>query len=143
MKLRALALPLLVAAACRQPLPVDTSASRFIPRDVAIDRLKELLASADSIERTVPRAWFKGDEVTEWIVNDERLEARGGTKPAVGVAFKDVTATRLERVNLFYQLRIFTPAQTNPKKDFLHVNWTQEEPARRALELVDALWRKP
>jgi len=46
---------LLLAVACRQQLLVDTSEARFIPRDVALDGLKEVLPTADGVERTQPR----------------------------------------------------------------------------------------
>lgn len=143
MKMRRMSVLLLLAAACRQPMTVDTSASKLIPRDVAIERLKERLAEADVAEYTSPRHWLPKDEIKEWHVDDRGLEARAANRAPVGVLFKDVTATRLEKVNLFYQVRIFTAAQANTKKDFLHVNWATEEPARRALELLDALWKKP
>ena len=51
--------------------------------------------------------------------------------------------TRLDKVALHYQLRVFTPAQPNPTKAYAHLMWTSEASARRALELFDALRLKP
>ena len=138
----ALILPLL-AVSCRQPIPIDTSSAKLIPRDVAIDRLKEALATADLTACSAPRITLERAEIKEWKVDDLGLEARAEGKEPIRVAFKDVTATRLDKVNLFYQVRVFTEAQPNPKKDFVHFHWAAEAPARRALELLDALWRKP
>lgn len=140
---RAAPLLLLWAAACRQQLLVDTSEAEFIPRDVAIDGLKELLATADGAECTEPKTWLRGDEIRDWAVDDAGVEARAEGKPAVRVEFKDVSATRLDKVALHYQLRIFTPAQPRLNKHYVRFNWTSEADARRALELFDALWRKP
>lgn len=142
MKLRGAPVLLLLAASCRQPLQVDTSGAELIPRDVALDGLKELLPTAESLRRSLPRESLLQDDVCEWAIDDEAIEARtaGGT---LRVAFKDVTATRLDKVALHYQLRIFTLAQPGPDKDDLRIHWTSEAPARRALELLDALCRKP
>ena len=142
MKLRWVSVLALVAASCRQPLVVDTSSAALIPRDVAIERLKAAMATADAAAYTTPKRSLEKAAIKEWHVDDQGLEARAEGQAPIRVDFKDVTDTRLERVNLFFQVRIFTAAQTNPKKDFAHFNWATEEPARRALELIDALWRK-
>ena len=133
---------LLLAAACRQPILVDTSAANLIPRDVAIERLKEALATADAAVRSVPKHSLDRPEIKEWVVDDQGFEARAEGKEPIRVDFKDVTGTRLDKLYLFYQVRIFTPAQPNPKKDYVHLNWTSEAQARKALELLDALWQK-
>lgn len=113
---RALPLALLGLLACRQQLLVNTSESAYIPRDVALDGLKELLTTSDGAP---PIA-----------VDDEGLGL-----PDRRIAFKDISATRLDKVALYYQVRVFTPE----RPDVLRLNWTKEAPARRALELLDAL----
>lgn len=133
---------LMLTAACRQPIVVDTSGSKFIPRDVAIERLKEVLATADTVGCTIPKQSLERTEIKEWKIDDLGLEARADGQVPIRVAFKDVTGTRLEQFNQVYLLRIFTPAQSNPRKDHVHFIWMSEKPARRALELLDALWRK-
>ncbi|HEX7898876.1 MAG TPA: hypothetical protein VF950_14020 [Planctomycetota bacterium] len=142
MKLRWAPLLLLLAVSCRKPIRVDTSASKLIPRDVAMDKLKAAMATSDAAAYTTPKRSLEKDAIKEWHVDDLGFEARAEGQPPIRVEFKDVTETRLERVALYYQIRIFTAAQTNSKKDFAHFNWAAEEPARRALELIDALWRK-
>ena len=143
MKLRGTAFLLLLTASCRQPILVDTSAAKLIPRDVAIDRLKEALAKADVTVCAAPKVTLEKAEIKEWKVDDLGLEAVAEGKEPIRVAFKDVTATRLDKYYLYCQVRIFTAAQANPKKDFIHFHYATEDQARRALELLDALWQKP
>jgi hypothetical protein len=142
MKLRWAPLLILLAVSCRKPIRVDTSAAKLIPRDVAIERLKAAMATSDAAATTAPKRSLEKAAIQEWHVDDLGFEARAEGQAPIRVDFKDVTDTRLEKVNLYYQVRVFTAAQTNPKKDFAHFNWATEEPARRALELIDALWRK-
>jgi hypothetical protein len=118
---QALAFALLAALGCRQQMLVDTSESAFIPRDVALDGLKEVLLTADGAPPV--------------DVDDEALELRPPGRVPLRVAFKDLSATRLDKVALYYQVRLFTPE----RPDILRLNWTSEAPARRALELIDAL----
>ena len=143
MKLRWALLPLLLSCSCRQAIVVDTSAAKLIPRDVAIDRLKEALAKADVAVCAAPKVTLDKAEIKEWKVDDEGIEARAEGKESIRVAFKDVTATRLDKYYLYFQVRIFTAAQPNPKKDHVHFHYATEEQARRALELLDALRQKP
>lgn len=133
---------LILTAACRQPIVVDTSGSKFIPRDVALERLREVLATADTISCTIPKHSLGRTEIKEWKIDDLGLEARADGQVPIRVAFKDVTGTRLEQFNQVYLVRIFTPAQPNARKDYMHFIWNSEKPARRALELLDALWQK-
>jgi hypothetical protein len=134
---------LLLAASCRQQLLVDTREAELIPRDVALDGLKDLLATADAAERTRPRERLLQHEIREWVIDDAGIEARAEGREPIRVDFKAVTATRLDKVAMYYQVRVYTPAQPDPKKDYARFNWTSEAPARRALELFDALCRKP
>lgn len=113
---RALALALLGVLGCRQQLLVDTRESAYIPRDVALDGLKELLATSDGAPPIG--------------VDDDGLRL-----PERRIAFKDIRATRLDKVALYYQVRL----STSERPDVLRLNWPDEAPARRALELLDAL----
>lgn len=133
---------LMLTAACRQPISVDTSSSKFIPSDVAVERLKEVLATADTVGCTLPKHSLERSEIKEWKIDELGLEARAAGQVPIRVAFKDVTGVQLEQFNQIYLVRIFTPAQSNPRKDFVHFIWTSEKPARRALELIDALCQK-
>jgi hypothetical protein len=142
MKTRWAILACVLATSCRRPILVDTSSSALIPRDLAIERLKETLATAEAAECTQPRNGLRQEEIKEWAVDDQGLEARAPGRASVGFAYKDVTATRLDKVNLFYQVRVFTPKQPHPKKDYVHFNFQDEAAARRALELLDALRNK-
>lgn len=125
---RALPLALLALLACRQQLRVDTSESAYIPRDVALDGLNELLPSAEGAE------WAKR-RVEEVRAFDEGLELRPPGGEPLRLDFKDVSGSRLDKVALYYQVRLFTAEQP----DLVRLNWTSEADARRALELLDAL----
>lgn len=139
------ALPLvLLVSACRQPVPVDTSSAKFIPRELAVQKLKELLPTADTLGSTVPKTsiWTR-DEVKEWKVDDKGVEYVVPGKEPYRFTFAEITSTRLDRVTVYYQVRIFTPAQPNPKKDHFHFSWRSEESARTVMELLEAMTRKP
>lgn len=143
--MRRIALVLLALAApcCRQPMVVDTSGAEMIPAEVAVAKLRELLPTVDVVGCTVPRAIYTGAEVSVWKVDGKGVEFQAAGKEPLRLAYADITGARLDRLGgTDYQVRIFTPAQENPKKDHFHFNWKDEAKARRALELIEALRRK-
>ena len=137
--------PLLLmwAASCRHPIAVDTSAARLIPRDLAVEELRGVLAKAAFAACREPRAALERREIREWAVDSDGFEARLDGRPPVRAAFKDVTSAGLEQFGLLYRVLIFTAAHPGPREEFMRIHWSKEEPARRALELIEALRQKP
>lgn len=138
-----LVLTAFAAASCRQPMVVDTSGAEMIPAEVAVAKLGELLPTVNVVGCSVPRAIYNGTEIQEWKVDGKGVEFRAGGKDPLRFMYAEITSARLDRLGgSDFQLRIFTPAQENPKKDHFHFNWKDEATARRALELIEALRRK-
>lgn len=132
---------LLLAASCRH-IPVDTSAARLIPRDLAVEELRSVLAQATYTACAEPRASMERREIREWAVDADGLEARREGKPPLRAAFQGVTGARLEQYGVLYRVMLFTAAHPGPRGDFMRIHWSKEEPARRALELIEALRQK-
>jgi len=130
---------LALSAGCRQPVPVDTSQAQFIPVPVAVENLRELLLTAEVVGCTVPKAIFEQKEIKEWKVDAAAIEFQVEGRPPFRVGYPDITATRVDRILGGYQVRLFTAAQTDPKKDHVHFNLRDETRARRTIELIDAL----
>jgi hypothetical protein len=140
MKARALALlAFLSVSACRQPMAVDTSGAKFIPAAVAIDNLKELLPTALVVGCTVPKGIFQQDEVKSWKVDAEAVEFQVEKQPVFRMVFSEITKSTAERLFGGYQVRLFSPAQPDARKEHFFFNFRDEAPARRAVELIDAL----
>ncbi len=132
-------LVLALAFACRQPMKADTSAARLIPREMAVEKLREVLPTAEVLGCTLPKGTFAAADIREWKVDDRGVEFRAAGRDPFRFAHADVTATRLDRLGAYCQVRVYTSAQPDPKKDHFHFNFRFEESARRALELLDAL----
>ncbi len=140
---RLAALALFAVASCRQPLVVDTSGAEMIPAEVAVAKLRELLPTADVLGCTLPRAIYRGGDVKEWKVDEKGVEFSVPVKEPFRFAFAEATSVRIDRLGgTDYQVRIFTAAQPNPKKEYLYFTWKDEAKARRAYELIESLRRK-
>lgn len=133
---------LALGSACRQPVPVDTSQAQFIPVPVAVDNLRELLPTAEVVGCTVPKALFEQKEIKEWKVDATAVEFRVEGRAPFRVAYSEITSTQVDKILGGFQVRLFTAAQTDPKKHHFHFNFRDDVPARRAIELIDALRSK-
>ena len=132
-------LALLAASACRQPMAVDTSGAQFIPAPVAVENLQKLLPTALVVGCTMPKAIFQTEEVKGWKIDAEAIEFTAEKHAPFRIAFSKITETKADRLFGGYQARIFTPDQTDARKEHFYFNFRDEAPARRAVELIDAL----
>ena len=143
MRRMATLLAALAAVSCRQPMTVDTSGAEMIPAEVAVTKLREVLPTADVLGCTVPRAIFTGAEVKEWKIDEKAVEFGAPPKGPFRFAYAEATSVRIERLGgSDYQVRIFTAAQANPKKEHFYFTWKDEAKAKRAYELIESLRRK-
>jgi hypothetical protein len=129
----------IAAPACRQPMAIDTSGAKFIPAPVAVDNLRKLLPEAMVVGCTAPKAIFRQEEIKEWKIDAEAIEFHVEKQSPFRVAFAEITETRAEKLFGGFQVRLFTPASADPKKEHYSFNFRDEPPARRAAELIDAL----
>ncbi|MFN3486762.1 MAG: hypothetical protein ACK44W_14945, partial [Planctomycetota bacterium] len=62
---------LLAALGCRKRelVRVDTSEAADIPREVAVDKLRELLPTADQVVCTLPSERLRQSEIKEWTIS--------------------------------------------------------------------------
>jgi hypothetical protein len=137
-----LALLAVVAPACKshKPVPVDTSEAGEIPREVAVQKLRELLPTAEYVYCTAPKETVKGSDVRSWIVQSSMFELDHGRGKRLSMAYSDIAAVNLELIGKLYTARLFSTA--NPDKELFGFQWRQEDPAKRAVELLSSLKKK-
>lgn len=112
-----------------------------IPREVAVQKLGELLQTAESVACTAPKDSLKASEVKEWAVLPDgiRIVPLKEKNPTFSVAYAEITQVRLDKLGKYFQARIFAPAQADPSKDFLCFTWRGEDTAKQVVELLEAL----
>jgi hypothetical protein len=137
-----LALLAALAPACksRRPVPVDTSEAGEIPREVALQKLRELLPTAEFLYCTAPKETVKGSDVRGLIVQSSMLEIDHGRGKRLTLTYVDISIVNLEQVGKYYTARVYTAA--NPDRELFGFQWRQEDPAKRAVELLASLKKK-
>ena len=133
---------LLPAFSCKQPIEVDTSSAAFIPKEIAVEELKELLPTAEVVRCSLPKIILGAKEIKSWTVTDKELTFETEGREPFRLKFADITALKLNRLNMYYEVRAFTSLEPRTWKEHFRLNWKVESPARRTLELIESLRKK-
>jgi hypothetical protein len=145
MRFRLLILLAVLAAAApacksRRPVAVDTSEAGDIPREVALQKLRELLPTAEYTTCTLPKDTIKPSEIRAWNVRSEAIEIDLGKPKPLTLVYREITDVKLELVSgKYYTARVYTSVQPDKEKDHFQFQWRQENPARNVVELLTSL----
>ena len=120
-------------------IPVDTQGAEAIPSEIALASLQELLPKAAYVSCIEPRASFLQSELLGWTVDEKGVEFRTRREEPFRLLWSASRGAELARVPLSYEVRVFMATPTDPRKALFHFNWREEAPARRAVELFEAL----
>ena len=136
-----LAVIAIAAPACksRRPVAVDTSEAGDIPREVALQKLREILPTAEWTYCTLPKDSLKPSEIRAWSVRSEAIEIDLGKAKPLALVYREITDVKLELVGKYYTARIFTTVQPDKEKDHFQFLWKQESPAKSVVELLTSL----
>ena len=139
--LMALVLLAALAPACksRKPVPVDPTEVGDIPREFALQKLRELLPTSEYVYCTVPKDSLKPNEIKAWNVRSEVIQIDLGKPKPLELYYADITQVKLELVGKYYTARVFTTVQPDKEKDHFQFLWRQENPAKSVVELLTSL----
>ena len=142
--LLALALIAATAPACktRKERPIDPTEVGDIPREFALQKLRELLPTAEYTYCTHPKDSLKPSEIKAWNVRNEVIQIDLGKAKMLELYYADITQVKLEQVGKYFTARVFTTVQTDPDKDHFQFLWKQESPAKNVVELLLSLKKK-
>ena len=142
--LLALMLLAAVAPACksRKAVAVDPGEVGDIPREFALQKLRELLPTAEYTYCSLPKDSLKPSEIKAWNVRSEMIQIDLGKPKPLELYYADITQVKLELAGKYYTARVFTTVQPDHDKDHFQFLWRQESPAKTVVELLLSLKKK-
>ncbi len=128
----------------KQQIPVDVSEAKDIPREIALQKLQELLPTAATVSSTVPKESYKASEVKDWRVGDLGLEIvpQNAKDKTLSLAYQDMTEVRLDQSGRTFLARVFSVHQADKGKEHLAFSWSAQEAPRQVVELLEAVRQK-
>lgn len=127
----------LAGASCT--IPVDTRGSAAIPTEIAVAQLRDLLPTAVYVGCTDPKVWYGKGAIQGWTLDLKGMEIRTSREEPFRLLWSDLRGLELVHVPLSYEVRVTMATPANPRKSLYRFNWDEEAPARRAVELLEAL----
>ena len=137
-----LALLAAAAPACKSRRPVEVEPVGEVPREFALQKLREVLPTAEYTYCTVPKDSLKPSEIKAWNVRNEVIQIDIGKPKLLELYFADITQVKLELVGKYYTARVYTTVQPEPDKDHFQFLWRLESPAKTVVELLLSLKKK-
>ena len=132
-----------LAPACRrtQQVEVDTSQAQDTPRELAIEKLREVIPTAYQFGLTDPKYRWKLTRIEKWVVDAKGFEAHPVDVQAYRLDYASILSTRLEEGTKYSDVRLVTRAGTEETPEAsTYFTWRRDpDAARRALELFEAL----
>ena len=142
------ALPLLfaiLAPGCRETrrIDVDTSQEQDIPRELAIEKLSEVLPTAYHFGMTDPDLRWRTNRIEDWIVDGKGFEVHPVDVEGYRLPFSSIISTRLEERGKYSTITLVTQEATETEAEaHTYFRWRKNpDGARKALELFEALRR--
>lgn len=136
---------ILALGACKthKPVAVDTTEAEELPREVVIQKLSQLLPTAEHVYCTLPKASVRPTDIKTWTVRAEAIEIEYGKGITLILQTADILQVKLELIGrTYYTARVFTTVQTDKDKDHFEFQWRSEESAKRAVELLASLRKR-
>ncbi len=134
----------LLGPACRKPRPIDvpTPEAEFIPRDIAVQKLRDLLPTSEQVISTVPKDTLSPSEIREWNVGGEGLEIRRVKGDPIVLRYAEITRKpEMVQSGRYFAVRIFSSQQKSETVEHLRFLWRQEKSPKDVVELLEALRR--
>jgi hypothetical protein len=131
----ALALP----ACIRRPVATDTSQAADIPKEIAVQKLKELLTTVEYVYCMEPRDSLKPSEIRSIGVSAELLEVARQKGAALPLAYRDIRLVQAAAAGSSKGVcRIFTVKLPGEKPQF-EFQFRNVQAAQQMTELVTSL----
>lgn len=135
-------LAMLASCKAKKPVVLDREATADLPRESAIQKLREILPTTDYVYCTAPKWSLKQSEITTWTVESDAIGIDHGKGNKLRLAFADLTDVKVEASGRYFYVKVFTVVQTDKDRDHFQFLFKIEERAKQVAELLLSLKKK-
>jgi hypothetical protein len=145
--MRALTLFVAILAVCpvacksHKPVAVSAQETADLPRESAVQKLGEILPTADYTYCTLPKWGLKPSAISSWAVQSDAVNITHGKGNTLRFAYADIRDVTVETSGSSYAVKVFTTIQTSDKEHYMFL-WKSEEKAKQVAELLLSLRKR-
>jgi hypothetical protein len=132
----------LVSCKSHKPVSVQPGDAGEIPREVAVQKLGELLPTAEYVHCSVPKESLKPSEITLWKVVSDSVQIEFSKGRKLQLSYADILDVKLELTGKYYAVKVYTTVQVDRARDHFQFLWKVEDRAKQVTELLISLKKK-
>ncbi len=132
----------LVSCKSHKPVAVQPGEAAEIPREVAIQKLGELLPTAEYVYCSAPKESLKPGDITLWKVVGDSVEIEFSKGRKLQLSYADILDVKLELAGKYYTVKVYTTIQVDRARDHFQFLWKVEDRAKQVTELLLSLKKK-
>jgi hypothetical protein len=134
----------LALASCKskKPVAVDSSATAELPRESAVQKLRELLPTTEYVYCYAPKWSLKPSEIQTWTVENDAIGIDHGKGNKLRLAFNDITDVKVDLSGKYYYVRVYSVVQTDAARSHFEFLFRIEDRAKQVAELLLSLKKK-
>jgi hypothetical protein len=121
---------------------LDRSEAADLPQATALQKLREMLPTADYVYCTAPKWTLKPSEISTWTVENDAISIDHGKGNVLRLVFADILDVRLDSSGKYYYVKVFTQVQTERDKPHFEFLFRIEDRAKQVGELLLSLKKK-
>jgi hypothetical protein len=132
----------LVSCKSHKPVAVQPGEAADIPREVAVQKLGELLPTTEYVYCSAPKESLKPGEITLWKVVSDSVQIEFSKGRKLQLSFADIVDVKLELTGKYYTVKVYTTVQVDRARDHFQFLWKVEDRAKQVTELLLSLKKK-
>jgi hypothetical protein len=132
----------LVSCKSHKAVPLDKTEAADLPQAATLQKLREMLPTAEYIYCTAPKLTLKPTEISTWTVENDAVSIEYGKGNTLRLPFADITDVRLDQSGKYSYVKVFTSVQ--PERDRAHFEFLFriQERAKEVGELLLAMKKR-
>jgi hypothetical protein len=129
----------LVSCKSHKPVPLDKTEAADLPQAATLQKLREMLPTAEYVYCYAPKWTLKPSEISTWTVENDAVTIEHGKGNQLRLGFADIQDVRLDVSGKYYYVKVFTSVQPERDKPQFEFLFRIQERAKEVGELLLAM----
>lgn len=132
----------LLSCKSKHTYSLDKNEAADLPQATALQKLREMLPTAEYVYCTAPKWTLKQSDIQTWTVENDAIGIDHGKGSLLRLVFADITDVRLDSSGKYFYVKVFTPAQAEAEKPHFEFLFRIEDRAKQVGEVLLSLRKK-
>lgn len=132
----------LVSCKSHKAVPLDKAEAADLPQAATLQKLREMLPTAEYVYCYAPKASLKPGDISTWTVENDAITIDYGKGSQLRLGFADLTDVRLDQSGKYYYVKVLTTVQPERDRPHFEFLFRIQERAKEVGELLLAMKKR-